>query len=406
MYVEREVAKTFKLVAPVYSIIAVVGPRQAGKTTFLRNKADETKSTYVMLDDPDARQMFDEDIKKFENQYMQKDTVCVIDEVQYGKDPGRKLKYLADSGRRIWITSSSQTILGDTVLSWLVGRVSVIKLYPFSFREFLAAKDQKETTQKIISRNVLEQIVYGSYPKVVFEKEYGLKEIMLRDLYETMILKDVSKVFSIQDIGSLERFSRYLANSIGNVLVYGNVSSDLSLSFQTTKKYLDAMEKSYLILSVKPFYTNKLKEIVKQPKVYFLDTGLRNAAANAFPKNLENEGKLFENYVLTEMLKVGIEVRYWQTKSGAEVDFIVKRKEELIPIEVKVTAKDGKIERSLRLFIEEYRPKHAIVVFYEGTKRETKVNECRVTFTDVNGLVGLLQKKSRGSPAINHMAKH
>ncbi|RLI90419.1 MAG: AAA family ATPase, partial [Candidatus Altiarchaeales archaeon] len=126
MYVKRDIEEFFDKVAEVYKIVAIVGARQAGKTTLLRKKLNEEGGNYISLDDPDARELFNEDIKKFERQYIEKGKVTGIDEVQYGNDAGIKLKYLADKGDRLWVTSSSEIILGKDVLSYLVGRVSII----------------------------------------------------------------------------------------------------------------------------------------------------------------------------------------------------------------------------------------------------------------------------------------
>jgi len=392
MYIEREIKKQFEHLSGVYNIVAVIGPRQAGKTTFLKEKIKRMGAAYITMDDPDVRLLFDEDVKKFENQYIAGKEVAVIDEVQYGKDAGRKLKYLADKGHRIWITSSSQVLLGKEVLSWLVGRVTLIKLYPFSFDEFLSAKGQKETTQEITKRSVWEHAVYGGYPKVVLTEDREIKVTLLRDLYSTMVLKDIANTFSIANSRALEEFARYLSYSIGNILVYEKVASEMQISFQTIKKYVDAMEKSYLIHIVQPFFTNKLKEVTKQPKVYFVDTGIRNAIANKFPPSLENEGKLFENYVLTEIIKHGFKPKYWLTKTELEVDFIIESNNAVIPIEVKLSAIPNKVEKGLRSFIGRYKPKTAIVVSYDGMHGETMVDECRVIFTDVYGLSKLLKK--------------
>jgi len=392
MYVERSIRGKFESVASLYNLVAIAGPRQAGKTTFLKEQFKGRGASYLMFDDPDVRGLFDEDIKKFESQYLEGQAVAVLDEVQYGKDPGTKLKYLADKGRKLWITSSSQVILGKEVLSWLVGRVSVLRLDTFSLDEYLRAKNVKETTAAILKKSVWEHAVYGGYPKVVLTEGADLKATILRDLIELMVLKDVARTFSIDDIASLERFSKYLSHSMGNVLVYGQVAGDMALSFQTVKKYLDAMEKSYLIARVGPFFTNKLKEVTKQPKLYFVDTGLRNAIANSFPADLGNEGKLFENYVFTELLKLGLTVKYWQTKSKAEVDFVIEKDGVVIPVEVKLRASAGKVERSLRSFISSYKPKLAVVAFYDGTPGELRINGCRVVFTDVSGLPLLLAR--------------
>ncbi len=391
MYIERAELEHFEIAANNYKLVAVVGPRQAGKTTFLKEQVRKANGKFVKLDDPEAKALFDEDIKKFETQYIEGNTITGIDEVQYGKDAGPKLKYLADSDRRAWVSSSSQIILGKEVLSWLVGRVSIVKLFPFSFAELLVAHGQKETTTKIVERLEWEHCVYGGYPAVVLATGVDVKIMLLSNLRETMLLKDVARTFSIKDVVSLEAFSRYLAHSVGNALAYQVIGSELNLSFETVKKYLDAMEKSYLVARVEPFYSNKLKELVKQPKVYFLDTGLRNSVVNDFPTSLETRGKLFENYVFTELLKAGFQPKYWRSKTGAEVDFIIEKNNEVIPIEVKVTAPGKTIEKSMRTFIENYKPKKAFIVYHKGTPGTLKANNCKVTITNTQNLIEALK---------------
>ena len=379
----------FEKIAKSYALVAVVGARQAGKTTFLKEHAKSLRSSYLLFDDPDIRSLFEEDIKKFEKQYLENADIFIFDEVQYCKNAGRNLKYLADSGKKIWITSSSEMILGKEVLSYLVGRVSILRLYPFSFKEFLDAKGQKEFNQQILKRSMWEHILYGGYPKVVIAEDTELKKIILRDIYETMILKDIAQTFSIEDIKSLEEFTKHLAINIGGVLFYETISKDLKISFQTVKKYLDAMEKSYLITRIQPFYENKTKEIIKQPKLYFIDTGLRNGIAKTFED--EPDGKLFENYIASEMIKMGHTLKYWRTKSKAEVDFVIERDSEIIPVEVKLKAAE-KVGKSLHSFIETYKPKRAFVVSYTGENKTLKVKDCTIFFTNLLTLRKVLGK--------------
>ena len=127
MYVKRSIHARFKKISEAYPVTALVGPRQAGKTTFLKEHM-LPNSEYLLFDDPDIRELFEDDIKKFEKQYLKSKKTSVLDEIHYCKDAGRKLKYLADSGYVLWITSSSETILCREVLSYLVGRVSILKI--------------------------------------------------------------------------------------------------------------------------------------------------------------------------------------------------------------------------------------------------------------------------------------
>ena len=130
-----------------------------------------------------------------------------------------------------------------------------------------------------------------------------------------------------------------------------------------------------------PFYTNKTKEITKQPKIYFIDTGMRNSVMKKF--DIEPAGNLFENYVFSELVKLGFEPKYWRTKSNAEVDFVIEKDGNSIPIEAKLNASPDKIERSLQSFIEAYKPKTAIIVTYKGKKGIIMVNGCKIIFTDI-----------------------
>ncbi len=379
IYIERQIWDKFEKISKAYPVVALVGARQAGKTTFLKKHLNE--AAYVLFDDPDARELFDEDIKKFETQYVKQ--LTMLDEVHYCKDAGRKLKYLADKGNRLWITSSSELILKKEVLSYLVGRVSILRLYPFSLQEFLKAKQWRSLNEKIIQRAVWEHMVYGGYPKAVLTEDTEIKETILKDLYETMILKDIARTFSIDDIDSLEKFTRYLAINTSSLITYNKIADVIKISHQTIKKYLDAMEKSHLIVRIQPFYNNKNKEITKQPKVYFLDTGLRNAIVNSF--RTEAEGIMFENYVLTELIKKGLEVKFWRNKSKAEVDFVVEVRGEIIPIEVKLSS--TKISRSLQAFIKNYMPKRCFVVNYEGKKRTVDYEDTKIAFLDIKTLL-------------------
>ena len=390
MYIEREILRKFEKVATAYPVVALVGARQAGKTTFLKEQMKKIKCNYLLFDDPDVRNLFDEDVKKFERQHIQGYDVAILDEVQYCKEAGRKLKYLADTDYRLWITSSSEILLGKEVLSHLVGRVSVLRLYPFSLSEFLRAKNQREMTQTILQRSVWEHLSYGGYPKVVTTDDLELKKTILRDLYETMLLKDVANTFSIDDIRALETLADYLAANIGNLISYESVTNDVGVSYQTLKKYLDAMEKSYFIVRVCPFYTNKTKEIVKQPKIYFVDTGLRNLISNSF--GTKPDGKTFENYVLSELIKMGFTPKHWRSKTKAEVDFIIENEAEIVPIEVKLRS-NNKIGRSLRSFIETYKPSRAFIVTYEGEAKMTKAGDCQIIYTNVLNLRKQLAQK-------------
>ena len=243
--------------------------------------------------------------------------------------------------------------------------------------EFLAAMGQKAHVEPILQRIVWEHAVYGGYPAVVLAGSLEDKKTILKNLFTTALLKDVFLAFGIEDQEALERLSKYLAANIGSEVNYGSISKKLGMSTPTVQKYVDALEKSYLVARIRPYFTNKGVELAKQPKAYFVDTGMRNAVMDFFPNELENDGKIFENYVLNEIQKAGFSPRYWKSKSKAEVDFVVQKEGNLIPIEVKLHA-EGKIEKSLRSFVEKYKPKKALVVVYKGEKGKTTLHQCEI----------------------------
>ncbi len=388
MYVERLLITEFGKRLAAYNLVALVGPRQAGKTTLVKAKlAPSVNASYVSLDDPDARALFDEDVKKFEIQYIRGKALAALDEVHYGKDAGIKLKYLSDKGHKLIITSSSETLLGKDVLSHLVGRATVLRLYGFSLPEFLSSQSQKQYSEETLRRMIWEHAIFGAYPKVVLTPDVEMKKTILRDIYTTLVYKDVAQTFSINDMAGLEKLVRHLSFNMGGMVSYDAISSALGMSFQTLKKYMDALEKSYLIVRVPPFYSSKAKEAVKQPRLYFVDNGMRNAISGEFPQNMENEGKLFESYVFTELLKKGFSMKYWRTKGGAEVDFVLAFDSEIVPLEVKLRSDAGKIPSGLRSFIEAYSPKRAFVVSYSGKSGETSVGKCTVQSVRVDELL-------------------
>lgn len=385
-YIERNIKDKFRNVSDSYSALALVGPRQAGKTTFLKKQMGKNDS-YVLFDDPDAREMFEQDVKKFKKQYIKDNKNNVLDEVHYCEDAGRKIKYLVDIGNKVWITSSSEIILSKDVLSYLVGRVSIIRLYPFSLPEFLRAKGYKEVTNKIANREIDEHIKYGGYPKVVLTDDYEMKKTILRDLYELMTLKDIIKNFSIGDSENFEKLTKYLSLHNGDSISYENISNNIDLTYKTIRKYISAMEKGYLITRVEPFYTNKIKEITKRPKIHFLDIGLRNIISNDF----EISGNKFENYVLTEMIKSGYSPKYWKTKSKAEVDFIVEG-EKKVPVEVKLKNPKN-VDKSLVSFIKRYNSEEAYVVYKSGHEKDIEVEGCEVKFRNIYKFSKILNNK-------------
>jgi predicted AAA+ superfamily ATPase len=345
------------------------------------------------FEDEDILNLFENDIKSFAKLYVEPHKNIILDEFQYAKNGGKNLKYLFDfyPGKKIIISGSSSLDLTLRAAKYLVGRMLEFPLYPFSFEEFLRAKEpqleqliKENTTSKYLTNYIKkylgEYLIYGGYPEVVLENDLSVKQTLLKNIYQLYFLKDVTTLTHLVSDWKLKTLVRVLGTNIGGVINYSTLTSQANVDFKTLKGYLNFLEKTFIVFPVRPFFTNKTKEITKNPKIYFYDLGLRNALINSFaPTLLRNDlGVLLENFLALRLKAVFGEVYFWRSKAKAEVDFIVKKRDQLMPIEVKTQLKGAKITRSFQSFLLRYEPQKAYVFNLEffGQKKfaNTRVN--------------------------------
>lgn len=386
-------------------ILAIRGPRQSGKTTFLQRitalleKKGIAKSEihYVSFEDSLLAEKFAAGPREFIKFYVKENSkkhFFLFDEVQYIKNAGRLLKLVYDEMKniKIIITGSSTLDLNE-VSSSLVGRVLLFEMYPFSFSEFLEAKDEdlfsyyhhwkisltkpRLKKEKLLFLDKLnnclkEYILFGGYPAIVLEKDYEKKKILLKNLFLTYVEKDIVKVYGPRYRQRVLDLVRHLASINGGIINYNDLSTLTGLYDKEVKEILSLLADTYIISIVRPFYRNLATELRKNPKVYFVDTGLRNFITGRFEFGDEEYGKLLENYLLGK-LRPG-KFNYWRTTAKAEVDFIY---EEKIPIEVKTTPK---ITRSFKSYIGSYHPPIAFLVNLNeiGIKKTGSTKICLV----------------------------
>ncbi|MGM0609200.1 MAG: ATP-binding protein [Candidatus Muiribacteriota bacterium] len=368
-------------------ILAIVGARQTGKTTLAKHILKNRKNVKIVtFDDFKAKKLFEEDIDSFIQLYVKDYDYLFIDEIQYSENSGQKLKYIYDTQKiKILISGSSSSGVSINSLKYLVGRIFVFTLYPFSFGEFLAYKNPKllelknygDQIQKEYNELTKEFITFGGYPRVVLSKNNDEKEIVLNNLYNTFLLREMKEIFLLKDSNKIVDLLKVLALQTGNIINYNELSNAVGISFHQLKDYINILEQSFVIKLCRSFHTNKRTEIVKAKKVYFLDYGFRNICLNNF--NIQEFSFLYENLVFSELLKKGIELKYWRTKSKAEVDFIMQDK---IPIEIKSTAKTTK---SFYSFIEKYMPEDAYILSPESKK--TQVEKTKIHFLSFNQFI-------------------
>jgi len=228
-----------------------------------------------------------------------------------------------------------------------------------------------------------EYVIFGGYPAVVLEKNIEKKKVLLNEIHSSYVRKDIGQLFSIENVSRFNDLVKFLSLQAGSLLNYNNLCSNLRTTYITLEKYLFILQNTFIIKLVRPWYTNKNKELVKMPKVYFYDSGLRNLIIKNF-QNLDlrvDTGFLVENYFFSStnsIIRSYENIKFWRTKSGNEVDFIVESDTGIIPIEVKFqNAKVNSLPSGLNSFILNYKPKIVLVVtknnFNTFVKNGTKV---------------------------------
>ena len=391
-YVKREIEEEIQQYIDAQEIIAVVGPRQAGKTTlFKKFQKDLENSNYISFEDRDILRVFEEDEKEFAEIYLEEYDYLLIDEFQYANQGGKKLEYLYDEypEKKIMITGSSAADMTIEGLKYLTGRVLKFNLYPFSFREFLKYRNEElynvfeKREQKLqewikgegelsLTEATLEKLealrkeyaVYGGYPRVVLSDSEEEKKKVLDNIVETYLIREIGDVLNISDDREMKDLMRILALQMGEKTKYNKVSQRTGINYNKLKERLNVLEHTFVLEQVRPFYTNKQKEISKQPKIYFYDNGFRNTLINNF-QELEmrnDQGELNENFFFTQ---ARTELKYWRTKSQAEVDF-VKENQEINAFEIKTAPKTTK---SIRSFQEKYSPENMVVMNQEKIQK-------------------------------------
>jgi len=369
IFIRRELKDGFMSFFEKKHFIALIGPRRSGKTTLLKHIQERLpNSIYLSFEDDNLLDLFDDHIKTFAHTYIEPYKTIFIDEFQYAQKGGKNLKYLfdfyAEKGIKIVISGSSSIDITLKVARFMMGRLVTFTLYPLSFLEFLSVKDnaleKAVRTKKSEIPNLAPQLidyfgeylVYGGYPEVVLERDPNIKKRLLKSIYELYLAKDVSSLGNFVSDWKLKKLIKTLSANLGGIVNYSTLQKNAGIEFKTLKNYLSFLEKTFITVTVTPFFSNKLKEVVKNPKIYLLDTGLRNSLIDSFEPfpTRADKGILLESYVATNILRQEFTPYYWRTKGKAEVDFVAKSGENLLPIEVKSMLSEFAIPRSLRTF--------------------------------------------------------
>jgi uncharacterized protein len=344
LYIPQKQKETLQDLISPGKVIVIYGARRVGKTTLL-NKflVDASKSENVLFvngDDVFVRhQLESQSIAKL-REFVGDHSLLVIDEAQYVEKIGLNLKLIVDHIPNIKViaTGSSSFDLAKDVGEPLTGRKYVLKLLPLAQLEISQVEKLHETEANLESR-----LIYGSYPEIVIMQNNKLREEYLSDMISSYLFKDILELEGIRYSKKLLQLLQLVAFQIGKQISLNELGTQLGMSKNTVEKYLDLLEKVFVIYRRGGFSRNMRKEITKGQRIYFSDNGIRNAIIRNFNfLNIRNDtGALWENYVVTERQKRNEYFRkltssyFWRTYDKKEIDLVEEREGNLFGYEIK-----------------------------------------------------------------------
>ncbi len=343
--------------------IVVLGQRQVGKTTLVKQILAENKdSVFFDGDDSLVRDLFSQNNTELIKRNIGDKKVVFIDEAQRINHIGITAKIIHDNFKdvQLILSGSSALDLNQSIKEALTGRIFQFNMYPISWGEleqhygFLSAQQQLN-----------DRIVFGMYPDVLNYK--GEEISTLKNLTESYLYKDILALTNIKKPEVLDRLLQALAYQLGNEVSYNELAQLLQINKETVSSYIQLLEKAFIIFTLKPYSKNLRNEIKANKKIYFYDNGIRNAVINAFnPIDLRNDkGALWENFLISERIKhlsysrQYVNYYYWRTKDQQEVDWVEEKNLAVKGFEFKWSAKAN--YRFPKKFVENYSKDNEVI---------------------------------------------
>ncbi|MBW1779012.1 MAG: ATP-binding protein [Deltaproteobacteria bacterium] len=349
MYIPQRQLSNLKEAVTPGKVVVIYGPRRVGKTTLLKKFLESVDEKYLLVngDDIIVRQYLESQSTEKLRDFVGNHDMLLVDEAQYINRIGLNLKIIVDTlpSLRIIATGSSSFDLAKDIGEPLTGRKKVLKLLPLAQMEIAEIEKPHQTKANLDSR-----LIYGTYPEVVIMRSNTEREAYLRELLSSYLLKDILQLEGIRHADKLQRLVQLLAFQIGREVSLSELGRQLGMSKNTVERYLDLLEKVFVVYRRSGFSRNLRKEIVKNQRYYFYDNGIRNALINNFnPLKIRNDiGELWENYVITERLKKqeyrrqSVNAYFWRTYDKKEIDLVEEHRGVLSGFEIKWNPRPGK----------------------------------------------------------------
>ena len=349
MYIRQKQLDNLRRTLAPGKVIVIYGARRTGKTTMLQQFLKDIDEPYLLVSGEDVTvqgYLASQSIEKL-SAFIGANRLLVVDEAQKVPNIGANLKLIVDHipEIRVVATGSSSFDLARSVGEPLTGRKTSLKLFPLAQLEIGQIEQRHQTDANLESR-----LIYGAYPEVVLTNDNRAREQYLREIVASYLYKDVLELDGIRHATKISRLLQMIALQIGKEVSYTELGTGLGMSKNTIERYLDLLEKAFVIQKLSGFSRNLRSEITKNSRYYFLDNGIRNALINNFnPLDLRNDvGELWENYLVMERLKKQEYLLehannyFWRTYSQKEIDFVEEREGQLFGFEMKWGASVGK----------------------------------------------------------------
>lgn len=362
--IKRTLLEAIKAKIDFKKAIILLGPRQVGKTFTIQKITEEMNLPFLMIkgDNPADRLLWTNPDFQLIQSLIAPYQLIVFDEAQRIENIGVTVKMIVDAklDKQVIITGSSALGLGDSIQEPLTGRKWEFTMFPVAWSEL------KDTYNLAKSLPMLEQmLVFGSYPEIILQEE---KEELLSTLSGSYLYKDILELGGIRKPEVLVRLLQALAWQVGSEVSYNELSKTVGIDRATIERYINLLEKSFVVYRLNPLSRNERNEISTSRKIYFYDNGIRNAIINNFnPISQRNDvGALWENYFITEKLKLNnyqklpIRQWFWRSKMYAEIDYVEEGKDGFTAYELKWNEK--KTARFSTTFTDFYKPKETFII--------------------------------------------
>lgn len=339
--IQRQIQKIIEQHLQANFVVVLFGARRTGKTVLMnmiKNNLQNAKVLHVQGEDLEVAEILSSQKIHILKQFLKGYTHLFIDEAQEIPNIGKNLKLIVDNipGVSVFITGSSAFNLQNNTGEPLVGRSLFLKLYPFAIAEI--QEDYLE-----MKRKLSEKLILGMYPQVINADSFSEKQSILESLKNGYLLKDILRLDNLKNSIFMVDLLRLIAFQIGHDVSYSELAKQLNVNVRTVKRYLDLLEKNFVIFSLRGFSRNLRKEISKSPRYYFWDNGIRNIIIANFNhlKKRQDTGQLWENFCVSERFKyihynrIIANSYFWRTYDQQEIDLIEERNGKIYAYEFK-----------------------------------------------------------------------